>query len=355
MPLYYRNSLISGFVAVVLVSCDLSALVVAQNEEPYVPSQIESIANRFSENTPLPPSKYTILPPAQPQPAPIEVQPPPQFAVQAPNISLASMSVQKNVPPTPISTFAEDAFPQKTPPLSTSIAEETKPEPTFVNADSGTDTEPEEIVREETRDPLLDSALNFSRGTGDKKMSRPSSGALVPMISVIGSLLIVISIFLFLAILLKRATPKGMRPLPKDAFENLGRTQLTQKLQLHLLRLGNRLILVSVSLDGVTPITEVTDPDEVLQMLTLCRREDKNSSSNLFKKTLAQFASEKAEGGYFGTDVEERTMRKKVSAPQTPPSKVLPPKGGTAKNTSSIDLYSEPDESLVSILASGLK
>lgn len=196
----------------------------------------------------------------------------------------------------------------------------------------------------------LDSTLSFSgRGTGDAKLSKPSlSSAITPLFSILGSLLIVLACFMILMMLMKKISPKGNRNLPPEVFEDLGRTFLTQKLQLHLLKLGNRLILVSVTQDGVTPITEITDPDEVVPLIGMCRGQDTGSASGLFKRTLSEL-SKGDRDGYFGEDVQTAKPAKAVSKPATKAAKPASP----AKSTL-LDLYSEPDESLAEILASGL-
>ena len=190
-------------------------------------------------------------------------------------------------------------------------------------------------------DAMLDKPIGFgskenpSTGKSGGKLERPQfSNAIAPVVSIIGSLLIVLSAFFILMMILKKMSPKGNRLLPKEAFENLGRTFITQKLQLHLLRLGNRLILVSVTPDGVSPVTEVTDPDEVVPLLGMCRKLDENSSTELFRKMYSSLAED-----------DENILLKK----QRPASVKNKP-----KTSSLVDLYSEPDESLADILASGL-
>jgi flagellar biogenesis protein FliO len=195
-------------------------------------------------------------------------------------------------------------------------------------------------------DPVLDKPLtkrdpkHDPNNAEDKhgfmgKLPKPSfSGSMAPVISVVGSLLIVLAAFFLVATLLKKVSPKGNRPLPKEAFEDLGRTFLTQKLQLHLLRLGNRLILVSVTPDGVSPITEVTDPDEVVSLLGLCRKLDLNSATEQFHRAVASFSEEEL---------------------AAPPSKLALTvnRKRSQRSSSLVDLYSEPDESLAEILAKG--
>jgi len=161
------------------------------------------------------------------------------------------------------------------------------------------------------------------------KLSKPE---LTPVLSVAGSLLIVVAAFFLLVILFRKVAPQGNRPLPKEAFECLGRYFLTQKHQLQVLRMGNRIVLVSVMPDGVSSLAEITDPDEAVSFLGLCRRLDTDSATEMFRKTVAHLSEDE------------------LSRPYERPAAVRQ-KGQSA----SLDLYSDPDESLASLLARGRK
>jgi flagellar biogenesis protein FliO len=69
---------------------------------------------------------------------------------------------------------------------------------------------------------------------------------------------------------------------------------------MQLIRVGNKLILVALSPTGVEPLTEITDATEVEHLLALCRRGQKESSTAVFRQTLAQLASEPAARGFVG-------------------------------------------------------
>ncbi|MDR0336805.1 MAG: hypothetical protein LBI18_06915 [Planctomycetaceae bacterium] len=196
-------------------------------------------------------------------------------------------------------------------------------------------------------DQLLDKPIASGKTGNEKRLlHRPKIANMVtPLIPIFGSLLIVIGAFFILVLFLRRVSPKGNRLLPKEAFEDLGRAVLTQKIQLHLLRLGNRLLLVSITPDGVSPITEIVDPDEVVPLLGLCRQLDTYSSTEFFRKTLSSFSTGGTEGGYFGTDA--------VKANTNPNNKKNTPRTVRSKQSTRVDLYSEPDESLAEILAKG--
>ncbi|MDR3232688.1 MAG: flagellar biosynthetic protein FliO [Planctomycetaceae bacterium] len=175
-----------------------------------------------------------------------------------------------------------------------------------------------------------------SRSHWSNKLPHPDwSASLSPVISVAGSLLIVLSAFFLIALVFKKVSPKSCRPLPKEAFENLGRTYITAKQQLQLFRLGNRLILVAVTPDGVSPVSEVTDSDEVLSLLGMCRRLDTNSATDLFQKTVARITD----------DEINQSIRSVRREPHTAS------RNKNSRNASLVDLYSDPDESLAEMLA----
>jgi len=155
---------------------------------------------------------------------------------------------------------------------------------------------------------------------------------LTPVLSIGGSLLIVVAAFFLLVVLFRKVSPQGNRPLPREAFECLGKYFLTQKHQLQVLRMGNRIVLVSVMPDKVSTLAEITDPDEAVAFLGLCRRLDTNSATEMFRKTIANMSEEE------------------LSRPHHRPAVTSRRQGQSA---ASLDLYSDPDESLASLLARG--
>lgn len=225
-------------------------------------------------------------------------------------ISMAPTSVAS------IQTVAqESAAPSLAPPAS--------PAPLLVNPElpAVSTTAP----HSETVPDILDSIFH-TKGDGNGESTsaaRPLAAGMpdvTKLVTVLGSLLLVIGLFLLFSLVLRKVSPTGMRNLPKEVFESLGRATLTPKIQLQLLRLGNRLVLVSVTLDGVSAIAEITDPDEVMTVLGMCRRLDANSSTNAFRQAL------------HGTIAESMTF--------------APPKPTTPRTASPHDL--------ASLLASGL-
>jgi flagellar biogenesis protein FliO len=118
--------------------------------------------------------------------------------------------------------------------------------------------------------------------------------------TVAASLGIVLGLFLVVVWGTRKLAPGGAAPLPKEAVELLGRVPLAPRQHMQLIRVGNKLLLVSLSAGSAETLTEITDPAEVEQLTALCRRGQPGSASTVFKQTLAQLASEPAPRGFVG-------------------------------------------------------
>jgi flagellar biogenesis protein FliO len=59
--------------------------------------------------------------------------------------------------------------------------------------------------------------------------------------------------------------------LPREAVEVLGRTTLLGRQQVHLVRCGNKIVLLSVTPGGVETLTEIADPAEVDRLHSICQ------------------------------------------------------------------------------------
>lgn len=125
-----------------------------------------------------------------------------------------------------------------------------------------------------------------SSGTGS------SSGR--ALVTVLSSLAIVLVVFFVFVWLTRSAAPKGMAPLSKEVVESLGRAPLLGRQQMQLIRVGNKLILLSVTATGADTLTEITDPVEVDRLAGLCRQAQAGSISDTFRQVLAQASAEPA-------------------------------------------------------------
>ncbi len=97
--------------------------------------------------------------------------------------------------------------------------------------------------------------------------------------------------FFLLAWAMRRGASGSPGLLPHEALEVLGRAPLAGRQQVHLVRLGNKLVLVSVSAAGIEPLSEVTEPDEVQRLVALCRQGQTNSAALMFRQALDRFAA----------------------------------------------------------------
>jgi flagellar biogenesis protein FliO len=115
------------------------------------------------------------------------------------------------------------------------------------------------------------------------------------MALVVGSsLAIVLGLFFLFVWLSRRAFPKTAATLPSDVLEVLGRVQLASRHHLQLIRLGRRLVLISVTAEHAEALSEITDPDEVNQLCGLCRQQQPGSISDSFRQVLQQLGASPA-------------------------------------------------------------
>ncbi|MBI2479169.1 MAG: FliO/MopB family protein, partial [Planctomycetia bacterium] len=101
--------------------------------------------------------------------------------------------------------------------------------------------------------------------------------------TVLGSLSVVLAAFFVLVWLSRKTAPKGLAPLPGEVFESLGRAPLTARQQMQLIRLVNKLVLLSVTSTGAEALTEITDVDEVNRLAALCQQGRSGSISDTFR------------------------------------------------------------------------
>jgi len=155
-------------------------------------------------------------------------------------------------------------------------------------------------------------SLGSRNATGTNSTDNRPSG-LPQLVTVFGSLGAVLAAFFVLAWLMKRGMPKNMGMLPKEVVDVLGRAPLSQRQYVHLMRCGNRLLLVSVSPAGAETLTEITDPIEVDRLSGICAQQQGDSVTASFRQVLHQFGRSKS------TDADE------ASEPATEKSKLPSP------------------------------
>ncbi len=138
--------------------------------------------------------------------------------------------------------------------------------------------------------------LSAPRNTGSQQPDNLRFG--LPLIVTLGgSLALVLGVFFLIVWAVRCAAPRGLTVLPSEVVEVLGRAPLAGRQQLHLLRCGKKLILVSVTPAGAETLTEITEPEEVDRLAGLCQQARPNSATAAFRQVLRQLAGQNGSNG----------------------------------------------------------
>lgn len=123
------------------------------------------------------------------------------------------------------------------------------------------------------------------RLTGDTPQA--SGSTLQMLVSIISSLLLVVGLFLGVAWCYRKSIGTSLAGgLPKQVVSVIGRTSISARQQLVLVRFGSKLLLVSVIQGEARTLGEISDPLEVDQMLGQCESGQPGSISQSFKSLL---------------------------------------------------------------------
>ncbi len=120
-----------------------------------------------------------------------------------------------------------------------------------------------------------------------EEQPQTSGSTLQMLVSIISSLLLVVGLFLGVAWCYRKTLGTSLTGgLPKQVVNILGRTSISARQQLVLVRFGSKLLLVSVIQGEARTLGEISDPLEVDQMLGLCESGQPGSISQSFKSLL---------------------------------------------------------------------
>lgn len=123
-------------------------------------------------------------------------------------------------------------------------------------------------------------AIRTSQGgdaSGTERSGKPEStvsSATAMITKTLGALFGVIFLIVVVAQVLKKQNPVLMGGLPDEAVTVLGRRYVEQRQSIHLVRVGTRILILGSSQQGLTPLSEVTDPVEVDYLSGLCHVEE---------------------------------------------------------------------------------
>ncbi len=182
----------------------------------------------------------------------------------------------QNASPVPMKTMPTETVPVET------VSSEVDPQ-TPAAGESGASTAiplPPPVKRSAI--PLKPSA------DGDSGSSR-DVGGLSSVLTMGISLSVVLGVFFIVAWLMRRVAPGASSALPGEVVEVLGQAPLASRQQVHLLRCGKKLLLVSISTAGTETLTEITDPEEVDRLAGLCRQTHAQSATETFRHVFGQF------------------------------------------------------------------
>jgi len=103
------------------------------------------------------------------------------------------------------------------------------------------------------------------------------------------ALALVLGLFLVVMWTVRRAAPKTLAALPAEVVETLGRAPLAGRQYVHLVRCGQKLLLVNVTADGAKTLTEIDDPVEVDRLAALCQQ-SRPGAAAAFRQVFEQFS-----------------------------------------------------------------
>lgn len=157
--------------------------------------------------------------------------------------------------------------------------------------------------------PAIPSATRSNRTAA----TRPVPSFNLPLESIttiVSALGVVLGCFLICTWLVRRGTRKSSAALPRDVVSVLGRVPLATRNIAQLLRVGNKLVLVSLTPAGAETLTEVTDPAEVDRLVGLCRQSDPHSTTKAFEHVFQQMSLEPAPTGFLGREPYRGDVRR---------------------------------------------
>lgn len=125
-----------------------------------------------------------------------------------------------------------------------------------------------------------------------------------------GALAVVVTLIFLTRWLLKRLGRRSGFAAQTDLIGVLARAPLGPKYQLALVRLGQRLVLVGCSPQGLTRLSEITDPAEVAALTAAAERSNTNLLKNLFKPREGQDQSDRTSAGDMADKIRQRLSGK---------------------------------------------
>ncbi|MBM3963783.1 MAG: flagellar biosynthetic protein FliO [Planctomycetes bacterium] len=125
-------------------------------------------------------------------------------------------------------------------------------------------------------------------GTTEDPRAKAPRSPWAATLSMALSLILVVCLFLFAVVMLRKSQPKQFQKLPNEVIEVLGRSTMGPRQQLYVLRFGSKLILVSQQPGETQALGEITDQEESARLAGLCEAHRPESISNSFREVFRQ-------------------------------------------------------------------
>lgn len=129
--------------------------------------------------------------------------------------------------------------------------------------------------------------LNFAppshlRRDSQTEDKRPASAypSILPPLIYVG---LICGLFIAILTLVKKYLPGHKRLFAHPSMEILGRTHIDQRRYVSLLRVGKRIIVIGVSPDEMTSLSEITDDEEITRIMEVARPKTE-SGLNIFQR-----------------------------------------------------------------------
>jgi len=206
------------------------------------------------------------------------------------------------------------------PPTITSVSASKEPTPQHPGGE--TDSKPNESLDFEPTEMTNASGANASPSTviprpGAADQSAKSDEQAVPRTAIdapwyrhpVIALFVVVAAIAGVAMVFRKYVPSS-RMIPMQAVRVVGRAPISAKHSIALLHVGQRLLVVGMTADRVSTLSEITDPQEV--SLLLGASGNANYSADAFGAQLAdqigQFGTDEAGDPDGAVDLEDRSL-----------------------------------------------
>jgi flagellar biogenesis protein FliO len=140
-------------------------------------------------------------------------------------------------------------------------------------------------VAAQSDEPLRLAPPGTARDRSGDRRAMPTTGKAIK--TVVTSLAVVLGLLAALVWLSKRTNPKRDASLPGEILETLGRAPLAGRQEMQLVRVGNKLLLLSVTATSAETLTEITDPLEIDRLAGICRQNQPDSITASFREILS--------------------------------------------------------------------